>query len=104
MMTSEGSQGVVKGNRQVGMVCTSNPPCWLLSKTHRRAEPSDPLVSTTSGQPSPFRSPAATKLNPSTGVLGLGIALFQATQTVIVMRAEGMHHSWLSLFTTLLLS
>jgi two-component system, LytTR family, sensor kinase len=34
----------------------------------------------------------------------LGIALFQATQTVIVMRAEGMHHSWLSLFTTLLLS
>jgi two-component system, LytTR family, sensor kinase len=34
----------------------------------------------------------------------LGIALFQATQTVVVMRAEGMHHPWARLFTTTLLS
>jgi len=30
----------------------------------------------------------------------LGIGLFDATQTVIVMRAEGMHHYWIRLFFT----
>jgi two-component system LytT family sensor kinase len=34
----------------------------------------------------------------------LGIALFDATQNVFVMRAEGMHHAWVYLFVTLLLS
>jgi two-component system LytT family sensor kinase len=34
----------------------------------------------------------------------LGVALFQATETVVAMRAEGMHHPWVRLFTTLLLS
>lgn len=33
-----------------------------------------------------------------------GIGLFDATQTVFVMRAEGMHHYWTSLFVTLLLA
>jgi two-component system, LytTR family, sensor kinase len=33
-----------------------------------------------------------------------GIALFDATQTVVVMRAEGMHHNWTELFVTVLLS
>jgi two-component system LytT family sensor kinase len=33
-----------------------------------------------------------------------GIGLFDATQTVFVMRAEGMHHAWAQLFVTLLLS
>jgi two-component system, LytTR family, sensor kinase len=33
-----------------------------------------------------------------------GIGLFDATQTVFVMKAEGMHHAWSSLFVTLLLS
>jgi two-component system LytT family sensor kinase len=33
-----------------------------------------------------------------------GIALFDATQTVVVMRAEHMHHAWTRLFVTLLLS
>jgi two-component system, LytTR family, sensor kinase len=33
-----------------------------------------------------------------------GVGLFDATQTVFVMRAEGMHHAWLQLFVTLLLS
>jgi two-component system LytT family sensor kinase len=33
-----------------------------------------------------------------------GIGLLDATQTVFVMRAEGMHHAWVSLFMTLLLS
>jgi two-component system, LytTR family, sensor kinase len=33
-----------------------------------------------------------------------GIGLFDATQTVFVMRAEGMHHYWLRLFFTLLVS
>jgi len=30
--------------------------------------------------------------------------LFNATQTVLIMRAEGMHHAWAQLFVTLLLS
>jgi hypothetical protein len=34
----------------------------------------------------------------------LGIGLFDATQTVFAMRAEGMHHYWASLFITLVLS
>jgi two-component system LytT family sensor kinase len=33
-----------------------------------------------------------------------GVGLFDATQTVFVMRAEGMHHAWAQLFVTLLLS
>jgi two-component system, LytTR family, sensor kinase len=33
-----------------------------------------------------------------------GIGLFDATQTVFVMRAEGMHHYWTRLYFTLLLS
>ncbi len=33
-----------------------------------------------------------------------GIGLFDATQNVFVMRAEGMHHFWVQLFATLLLS
>jgi two-component system, LytTR family, sensor kinase len=32
------------------------------------------------------------------------IGLFDATQTVLAMRAEGMHHAWTQLFITLLLS
>ena len=32
----------------------------------------------------------------------LGVGLFDATQTVLTMRAEGMHHAWLRLFFTLL--
>ena len=35
---------------------------------------------------------------------GLGIGLFDATQNVFVMRAEGMHHYWVRLFFTLLIS
>jgi hypothetical protein len=34
----------------------------------------------------------------------LGIGLFDATQTVFAMRAEGMHHNWTALFATSLLS
>lgn len=34
----------------------------------------------------------------------IGIGLFDGTQTVLVMRAEGMHHSWASLFLTTVLS
>ena len=34
----------------------------------------------------------------------LGIALFDATQTVLVMRSEGMHHAWVRLFLSQLLS
>jgi len=33
-----------------------------------------------------------------------GVGLFDASQTVFVMRAEGMHHAWIHLFVTLLLS
>src|SRR5271156_6743776 len=32
-----------------------------------------------------------------------GVALFDATQTVVTMRAEGMHHAWGRLFVTMLL-
>jgi two-component system, LytTR family, sensor kinase len=34
----------------------------------------------------------------------LGVGLFDASQTVFVMRAEGMHHAWTRLYATLLLS
>ena len=34
----------------------------------------------------------------------LGIGLFDATKTVFVMRSEGMHHAWMALFDTVLLS
>ena len=34
----------------------------------------------------------------------LGIGLFDASQTVFVMRAEGMHHAWTALFVTSVLS
>lgn len=33
-----------------------------------------------------------------------GVALFDASQTVVAMRAEGMHHNWTELFVTVLLS
>jgi two-component system, LytTR family, sensor kinase len=33
-----------------------------------------------------------------------GIGLFDATQNVVVMKAEGMHHAWSHLFVTLLLA
>jgi two-component system, LytTR family, sensor kinase len=33
-----------------------------------------------------------------------GVGLFDATQTVFVMRAEGMHHAWFRLFLTMLVS
>jgi len=33
-----------------------------------------------------------------------GFGLFDATQTVFVMRAEGMHHLWIRLFFTSLFS
>jgi two-component sensor histidine kinase len=33
----------------------------------------------------------------------LGFSLFDATQTVFVMRSEGMHHAWVYLFFTILL-
>jgi two-component system LytT family sensor kinase len=33
-----------------------------------------------------------------------GVGLFDASQNVFVMRAEGMHHAWVYLFVTLLLS
>ena len=33
-----------------------------------------------------------------------GVGLFDATQNVVVMRSEGMHHAWVQLFVTLLLS
>ena len=33
-----------------------------------------------------------------------GVALFDATQTVFTMRSQGMHHAWIQLFVTLVLS
>ena len=37
------------------------------------------------------------------GAIWLGVGLFSATQNVVVMRAEGMHHNWLELFMAQLL-
>jgi two-component system LytT family sensor kinase len=38
------------------------------------------------------------------GLIWSAIGLFDATQNVFVMRAEGMHHAWVKLFVTMLLS
>ena len=38
-----------------------------------------------------------------TASIWLGIALFYATQTVFVMRLEGMHHAWVTLYFNQLL-
>lgn len=38
------------------------------------------------------------------GAIWLGLALWDATQTVVVMRSEHMHHRWTYLFLTVLLS
>ena len=32
-----------------------------------------------------------------------GLGVFEGTQAVVVMRAEGMHHAWVNLFFTILL-
>jgi two-component system, LytTR family, sensor kinase len=37
-------------------------------------------------------------------VLWGGMGLFDATQTVFVMRSQGMHHAWMQLFVTILFS
>src|SRR5215831_109334 len=37
-------------------------------------------------------------------LIWLGVGLFDATQTVVSMRAEGMHHAWTRLFWTLFLA
>ena len=46
------------------------------------------------------------KLPPWIWIAGLwsALALFEASRTVFVMRAEGMHHNWINLFVTELLS
>lgn len=38
------------------------------------------------------------------GLIWSGVGLFDATQNVFVMRAEGMHHAWARLFARLLIS
>lgn len=38
------------------------------------------------------------------GAIWCCVGLFDATQTVFVMRSEGMHHAWVRLFVTLMLS
>jgi two-component system LytT family sensor kinase len=38
------------------------------------------------------------------GAIWAAIGLFEATQTVVVMHAEGMHHAWVRLFFTLFFS
>ena len=47
-------------------------------------------------------SPARSQATPGYGLRrsGLGFGLIDATQTVFVMRAEGMHHAWVRLFVT----
>lgn len=37
-------------------------------------------------------------------VLWGGVGLFDATQTVVIMRSQGMHHAWVQLFVTILFS
>lgn len=39
-----------------------------------------------------------------TAAIWTGIGLIDATQTVVVMRAQGMHHNWIALFATQLFS
>lgn len=56
----------------------------------------------------PDMSGVQTKLRPTSwswsALLWAGVALFDATQTVVVMHSEGMHHHWTSLFVTTFLS
>src|ERR1700677_4017119 len=40
----------------------------------------------------------------SIAAIWTGVGVFDATQTVFVMRAEGTHHNWARLFVTLLIS
>jgi len=39
----------------------------------------------------------------STAAIWTGFGVFDATQTVFVMRSGGMHHNWARLFVTLLI-
>jgi signal transduction histidine kinase len=51
--------------------------------------------------------PTYTRLQPRwywIASIWFGVGLFDATQNVLVMRSEGMHHAWVQLFVTLLLS
>ncbi len=52
--------------------------------------------------------PGQLRINPARwfwiASIWLGVGIFDATQTVVSMRAEGMHHAWVSLFFTLLLA
>jgi len=41
---------------------------------------------------------------PAIMALWAGVALFDATQTIVVMHSEGMHHAWTPLFITTVLS
>ena len=67
--------------------------------------------------PRPFQRPCAydalmqTEAEPSTSprwpwivAIWSGVGLFDATQNVVAMRAQGMHHAWVSLFVVLALS
>jgi sensor histidine kinase YesM len=52
-------------------------------------------------------SPANTARSPHwlwIAALWTGIGVFDATQNVIAMRSEGMHHSWVNMFITLVLA
>ncbi|HLJ89189.1 MAG TPA: histidine kinase [Candidatus Angelobacter sp.] len=55
-----------------------------------------------------FVEPAAVRIRVSRWIwitsIWFGLGLFDATQTVFTMHAEGMHHAWGKLFVTLLLS
>jgi sensor histidine kinase YesM len=50
-----------------------------------------------------LRTPQPIRWTWIAGIWG-GLGLFEATQDVVVMRAEGMHHAWIPLFFLLLLS
>ena len=50
------------------------------------------------------RRPPGVSRWPWIGLIWLSIGMFDASDTVFSMRAEGHHHAWLSLFVTLLLS
>jgi two-component sensor histidine kinase len=52
----------------------------------------------------PVRAPSAPARWFWIAAIWSGVGLFEATQTVFVMRAEGMHHAWTYLFLTLLFS
>src|SRR6202012_4122354 len=49
-------------------------------------------------------SQSSAKTWPYLAAVGTGIALFDATQTVVVMRSEGMHHAWTKLFVSIFFS